>query len=150
MCNSTNISDAYWGVAVTGSGAVFITILLYHAVITLLIVKSDYSYILTNKRIITPSDYILHRRNLGYFFHKASKVVYVEKIPKMGYLLIYDYGKEKQRKVAIGYLSKYEEEFLFNLNNLLGDKFELELRWNKGYKLVTNDVTTNTEKKRKP
>ena len=122
-----SLSDAYWGVAVTGSGAVFITIWLYRAVITLLIVKGNYSYVLTNKRVIRPSDFILHERNPGYFFHKASKVVYVEKTPKVGYLLIYDNGKEKLRKVAIGYLSRYRDDFLSNLKKILGGRFEVKL-----------------------
>ncbi len=77
MYTETNITKAYWGVAVTGSGAVFITIWLYRVVITLLIVKGDYSYVLTNKRVIRPSDFILYKKKPGYFFHKAYRVVYV-------------------------------------------------------------------------
>ncbi len=71
----------------------------------------------------------------------------------MVYLLIYHCDKEKPKKVPIGYLSKlskHGEEFLYNLKNLLGDKFELELCWNKGYKIVANDINAKAEKKRKP
>ncbi len=144
-----NITKAYWGVAVTGSGAVFITIWLYRAVITLLILKGNYSYVLTNKRVIRPSDFILHKKMPGYFLHMAYRVVYVEKTPKMGYLLIYQSDKEKPKKVPMGYLSKYGEEFLYNLKNLLGDKFELELRWNKEYKIITNEYKRKSQEEEK-
>ncbi len=124
MYTERNITKAYWGVAVTGSGAVFITIWLYRAIITLLIVKGDHPYILTNKRVIRPSDFILHRENPGYFFCDAEKVVYVEKRPKIGSLLIYSKDSEKPKKVPIGYLSNYRDEFLANLKEILGEKFD--------------------------
>jgi len=106
-----------------------VTLFLIQAVLTLTVVERNYPFVLTNKRVVRYIDYIFSGEPLGKSIEGAERVVYVERYPEHGYLLVYRAGVNAPERIRIPYLSHRREDFLKALRGLFGGKLEERYAW---------------------